>query len=96
MIDENKLERLIGHVLRAGTLGAATALSVGLLLSALAPRTSAAHALMLTGLIILLVTPATRVTVSFIDYLWDRNWWFALWTGIVLALLVSGSLTAFL
>ena len=48
-----------------------------------------------TGILILLLTPAVRVLISFADYLLTGDWWFVLWTGIVLLLLASGFIAAF-
>jgi uncharacterized membrane protein len=69
-------------------------LTVGLLVSFLRPSSHVTEILLGGGVIVLLVTPVARVLASFLDYLWMRDWWFALWTGIVLALLASSFLTA--
>ena len=70
-------------------------LAVGLLLSFLWPSSRATEILLSGGVLVLLVTPVARVLASFLDYLWMRDWWFVLWTGIVLALLASGFIAAF-
>jgi uncharacterized membrane protein len=47
------------------------------------------------GILILFLTPALRVVISFGDYILEREWWFVLWTGIVLVLLAGGFIAAF-
>jgi uncharacterized membrane protein len=69
-------------------------LAVGLVLSFIRPSSPVTAFLLGGGMIVLLVTPVARVLTSFLDYLWMRDWWFALWTGIVLALLASSFITA--
>jgi uncharacterized membrane protein len=92
--DLSTLELLLARVFKAGTMASASMLSVGLLASFLWPSSRVTEILLGGGVIVLLVTPIARVLASFLDYLWMRDWWFALWTGIVLALLASSFLTA--
>jgi uncharacterized membrane protein len=92
--DLSTLEHLVGRVFKAGTVVSGSMLAVGLLLSFLWPSSRVTENLLAGGVIVLLVTPIARVLASFFDYLWMRDWWFALWTGIVLALLASSFLTA--
>ena len=92
--DLSTLESLLARVFRAGTMASGSMLAVGLLVSFLRPSSHAAEFLLGGGVIVLLVTPVARVLASFLDYLWRRDWWFALWTAIVLALLASSFLTA--
>lgn len=89
------LERLVGGVLRIGTISSGAMLGAGLIGSFLAPDHRVTRMLLGTGLLVLLLTPVARVVVSFLDYLWTRDWWFALWTGIVLALLASAFIAVF-
>jgi uncharacterized membrane protein len=51
---------------------------------------------MITGIVVLLLTPVGRVVVSFIDFLLKRDWLFVALTGIVLCLLGSAFIAAFL
>jgi uncharacterized membrane protein len=88
------LERLLARVFRAGTMVSGSMLAAGLLLSFVAPTERATTFLLEGGTFVLLVTPVARVIVSFLDYVWTRDWWFALWTGLVLALLASGFIAA--
>jgi hypothetical protein len=92
--DLSTLELLIARVFRAGTMASGSMLAVGLLGSFLWPSSRVTKILLGGGVIVLLVTPVARVFASFVDYLRMRDWWFALWTGIVLALLASSFLTA--
>ncbi len=93
--DISTLEVWIGRVLRIGTTVSGAMLATGLVLSFLAPNRAATHALLAGGTIILLLTPTARVALSFVDYLVAGDWWFVLWTGVVLALLASGFIAAF-
>lgn len=92
--DLSTLEHLVARVFRVGTIASGSMLAVGLVLSFVAPSSRVTTFLLGGGVAVLLVTPVARVIVSFLDYLWMRDWWFALWTGIVLALLASSFLTA--
>jgi uncharacterized membrane protein len=88
------LESLLSRVLRAGTFLSGIMLAAGLVLSFASPSLPTTRVLLDAGALVLLLTPAARVLVSFVDYVWMRDWWFVLWTGIVLALLASGFTTA--
>ena len=46
------------------------------------------------GLLVLLLTPVARVVVSVVGYLGERDWWFVLYTSIVLALLWQAACVA--
>lgn len=45
------------------------------------------------GVIALLLTPILRVTLSFFDFLRERDWLYAFITAIVLAIIISNSLS---
>jgi uncharacterized membrane protein len=51
--------------------------------------------LLTAGLLVLLLTPVARVAVSVVGYVGERDWWFVLYTGIVLALLIASFVAAF-
>jgi uncharacterized membrane protein len=87
--DLSPLESLLARVLRAGTFVSGAMLAGGLVLHFVWPDWLTTRFLLSGGALVLLLTPAVRVLVSFVDYVWTRDWWFALWTGIVLALLAS-------
>jgi len=87
-----RLERLIGIVLRSGVLASSACLSAGLLLSlAGAPGASL---LLNVGIIVLLATPLSRVVISTIEYVIERDWTFATLTFIVLLELVASAVAA--
>ena len=92
--DLSTLERILARVFRAGTMASGSMLAAGLVLSFIWPTSRATEILLGGGVAVLLVTPVARVVASFLDYLWMRDWWFALWTGIVLVLLASSLFTA--
>lgn len=92
--DLSTLESLLARVFKIGTIASGSMLAVGLVLSFVWPSSRTTEVLLATGVLVLLVTPVARVAASFLDYLWMRDWWFALWTGTVLALLASSFLTA--
>ncbi len=93
--DISTLEVVIGWVLRIGTTVSGTMLAAGLLLSFLLPGHAVTRGLLTGGTLILLLTPTARVALSFVDYILARDWWFVMWTGVVLALLASGFIAAF-
>ena len=88
----NDLERLIGIVLYAGVTASSICLAAGLALS-LAGAGAPAAALLTVGVVVLLMTPATRVVVSMVEYARERDWLFVVMTAIVLLELL-GSLAA--
>jgi uncharacterized membrane protein len=88
-----RLERIIGIVLRSGVTASSACLTVGLLLS-LAGVGSAASILLHTGIIVLLATPVSRVIISTIEYIIERDWAFATLTFIVLLELVASAVAA--
>jgi uncharacterized membrane protein len=89
------LERLLCKILRAGTFVSGALLAAGLVAAFVYPRHPLTKALLAMGLAVLLLTPVVRVIVSFVDFLWTKDWWFALSTAIVLALLAGGFIAAF-
>jgi len=89
------LEPAIGVVLRIGTAIASAALGIGITLSFLAGFHVLSHALLVGGVFILLLTPVARVVVSLIDFILNRDWLFVVLNAIVLFLLGSAFLAAF-
>ncbi len=85
----DRLERVLGHVLRIGALSSTSILAVGLGLALLLPSFGPAQAIIRVGLFVLLLTPVARVVASVIEYAQDRDWLFAGLTFIVLAIIVS-------
>ena len=90
------LERRLGRVLTVGTRISTAVLVSGLAVTfALPGSPHLAHALLTAGLLVLLLTPVARVAVSVVGYVSERDWWFVLYTGIVLALLIASFVAAF-
>jgi uncharacterized membrane protein len=89
-----RLEQLIGIVFRVGITVSSTCLAAGLLLSLSGMAGAAAALLLQAGLLVLLATPATRVVVSVVEYVIERDWTFTLLTLIVLAELVASAFAA--
>jgi hypothetical protein len=89
-----KTEVQIGRVLTAGTRGSTLLLAVGLA-GALVPVTRGwAGPLLTAGLIVLLGTPMARVALSIVGFARHREWPYALFAAIVLALLIGSVVTA--
>jgi uncharacterized membrane protein len=88
-----RLEVMIGEVLRFGTIASSTLLAIGLAMTLARYRIELARLLLEAGLIILIATPATRVVVSVIEYIRERDWLFVVLTLVVLAAL-GGSVVA--
>ena len=89
----NRLERIIGFVLRAGVTTSSACLAAGLLLSIYGENRVAGW-LLQAGVIILITTPVARVVVSIVEYANERDWTFVLLTAIVLLELVAGAVGA--
>ncbi len=90
--DLDRLERLLGRVLRVGALSSTSVLAVGLGLALLVPSLVAAQAISRIGLFVLLLTPVARVVASVVEYTNDRDWLFAGLTFIVLAIILGSLL----
>ncbi len=86
------LETLIGRVLRVGVVASSTCLAVGLALSPLNAAVGAA--LLNLGVVLLILTPASRVVLSIVEYAAARDWPFTILTTIVLLELVAGAIAA--
>jgi uncharacterized membrane protein len=93
--NDTRLEMAVGRVLRLGVYGSSVCLGVGLVIALAGTSPRLAGVLLTTGLLALLATPVSRVAVSMIDYLRDRDWLFAGLTLIVLAELAASVLAAF-
>jgi uncharacterized membrane protein len=86
------VERLLGGLLTTGVRLSALCLIAGLVLTELnraadRPDGAVPHRLLNVGLVILMATPVTRVVVSLVDEIRSRNWFFAMITALVVALL---------
>ena len=87
-----RLERLIGTVLRGGVIASSACLIAGLLLSL--AGAGGASLLLNVGIVALLATPVSRVIISTIEYIVERDWTFATLTMIVLVELVASAVAA--
>lgn len=77
MRDTTGFERVIGRLVGVG-VGLSTALlALGLLLTFVAPGAAAA-ALLDSGMLVLMATPATRVLLACAEFTRTREWFFAL------------------
>jgi uncharacterized membrane protein len=90
------LEPAIGIVLRVGTVVASVALAIGFMLSFTPAARALSHALLVAGIFVLLLTPVARVVVSLIDFVLNRDWLFVALNTIVLCLLSSAFVAAFM
>lgn len=89
----SRLEVMIGHVLRFGTLASSTLFAIGLVMTLAGLQVNIARVLLSAGLLMLLATPVSRVVVSVIEYAREGDWIFVLLTLIVL-LALGGSVVA--
>lgn len=87
-----RLERVLGKVLRAGTIASTALLAagLGLQLVGLVPVLSAR--LTTAGLLVLMATPVMRVVVSVGGYARQRDWLFLTLTASVLVILLGSLL----
>ena len=93
--DAGHLELIIGKVLRLGTATSSTCFAAGLSLMILGRGDGLARVLLPAGLIILLATPTTRVIVSVVEYVRERDWVFVALTLTVLLALAASLVAAF-
>jgi uncharacterized membrane protein len=92
-LEATRLERIIGVVLRAGVVISSVCLTIGLVLS-LASVEPAASLLLNIGIVVLLATPMSRVIVSTVEYIVERDWTFATLTFVVLLELIASAVAA--
>ena len=91
--DTAGLERLFGRVLAGGTHTSTLLLAAGLTLILFEPRRGPGL-LLHAGLVLLMATPVLRVGVAVVAFVRRREWWFVLFTVLVLALIASGFIAA--
>jgi uncharacterized membrane protein len=89
----NRLEQQIGMVLRFGTIASSALFAIGLTMIFVGFAAETAGALLKIALIVLIATPPTRVVISVIEYVRERDWLFVVLTVVVL-LALAGSLVA--
>jgi len=71
-----RFEHLLGRTLRVGIIVSTGLLAVGLILTLAASGTAGAL-LLQGGLLVLMATPMARVLLSCLEYLRQRDWFFA-------------------
>ncbi len=91
-VEAERLERVVGKVLRAGSTASTTILAVGLAAALLVPSFRPAQTIIRVGLLVLLLTPVSRVVASVIEYTRDRDWLFASLTLVVLVIVLASLL----
>jgi len=89
-----RLERTIGATLRAGVTVSSVCLGAGLLIGLAVGDGALARTLLNVGIIALLATPVTRVVISIVEYVSERDWTFVTLTVVVLAELLASAVTA--
>ncbi len=92
--EADRLERVVGRVLRVGWVTSTSILAVGLALALLVPWFAPATTIIRAGLIVLLLTPVSRVVASVVEYTTDRDWLFAGLTFMVLAIILASMFVA--
>jgi uncharacterized membrane protein len=90
----DRLERVLGIVLRTGALTSTGLLAAGLALLIADPSGAPGHFLASAGLVILIATPVARVVTSVIGYALERDWTFVVLTATVLVILFGSLLVA--
>lgn len=91
--DAGRLERMLGWVLRAGSILSTALLAVGLGL-AFVNLGAGADVYLNAGLVVLMATPVARVIVSVVEYAGERDWTFVALTSTVLLVLAGSLLVA--
>lgn len=86
-----RLQKIVGRVLRAGAFLSTGLMAVGLILAFTGSAASWSETLLRIGLVILMATPVANVVVSGLEYVAERDWKFVLLTVLVL-LILTGSL----
>jgi uncharacterized membrane protein len=88
------IEQRIGRVLTTGTRLSSLLLAVGLMMSVGWPSSRIGARCLTVGLFVLLATPITRVIVSIVEFARQHDWWFVVFTAIVLGLLLGSVFAA--
>jgi uncharacterized membrane protein len=82
------LEQRLGRLLAIGVIVSTILFAAGLAIAVVAGG-SLSTGLLHAGLIVLMATPFARVVVSVVEYVRERDWFFAATTLAVLAVLVA-------
>jgi uncharacterized membrane protein len=89
----DRLEVMLGRLLRAGVAASSLCLAAGLAMVFAGAAGALSRALLATGVVLLIATPAARVAAASVGYALRREWIFVGLTLVVFAELV-GSLVA--
>lgn len=92
----DRLEHVVGRILRTGSWTSTAILAAGVVLTLAAPSFGPAHAIIRIGLLVLLLTPVARVVASVVEYANDRDWLFTLLTSLVLVIVVASLIVGLL
>jgi uncharacterized membrane protein len=87
-----RLETMVGQVLRASSIASTVMLTLGLALAVTRPDLDAQMYLLRSGLIILLAGPIARVALSAVTYARAREWSTAAMAFTVLIVLIASAL----
>lgn len=94
VVGSARLERILGVVLRWGSLSSTVLLAAGLTLQMAGVNHGLSTNLTRAGLIVLMATPVARVVVSVADYAIQRDWLFLGLTAAVLVILLGSLLVS--
>lgn len=86
---DEQLEMAIGRVLKAGVIASGVCLAIGLALLYVPGAHVLATDAINVGLIVLMITPVSRVVVSVYEYFREHDWTFVILTTIVLVSLLA-------
>lgn len=92
---DEQLERAIGRVLKTGVIASGVCLAIGLVLLYVPGAQRFATIAIDVGLVVLMVTPVSRVVVSVYEYMRERDWTFVILTSIVLVSLLASLIVGF-
>ncbi|MGE5359777.1 MAG: DUF1634 domain-containing protein [Bacteroidales bacterium] len=91
-VEADRIERVVGIVLRTGSTASTIILALGLSIALLAPSFGPAQTIIRVGLFVLLLTPVSRVVASVVEYSRDRDWAFVGLTLFVLVIVLASLL----
>ncbi len=95
-VSSHLAERWISHILRAGIVLSSFCMIAGLLVTAVQPSSAEASSLMVTGIVLLMLTPFLRVIATLIVFMVERDWKFSAVALFVLLMLIGEIVFAFL
>ena len=93
--NDRGFEMALGRLLGGGVMASSICLGVGLVMTLVGEAGGLTRALLVTGLMLLMATPAARVVVSAVAYAQRRDWMFVGLTLVVFLELVASVVLAF-